>query len=587
MKMQNRTNRTRRAAAAAATAIVATTTLAGATGAGDARAGRGSRRRRRPHHQRHERRRPDHHRLHGARLGRRGPRRQQRNPTLRSRQLPLGVGGPACGRRRLPDDHRRVPRRRTDDRHDRQRQRRRHRPAPGATSWTAATGKTCSWAGRGRTSWSVATGPTSSTAASAPTSRCSGTATTPQPGTRVRATTRSTAASAGTRLAFNGANGDEQMSLSANGRSAVFLRTQGNIRMDLDGVERLDLATFGGADTVTIDDLSGTEVTTAEIDLASTTGAADARDDTVQVNGSGRADRVDVAADGGAVEVTGLAARPASPAATPTDVLRINTFGGDDQVTVSRRKRVPCSTSRPTSGRTSDRSPRSRDRPSAFLDQRQTNHHQGDHHDISPCQSSPASPTSPSPSATWPAAPPGTPTSSAPRQSSTRMSRPAPSTTRCSRSAAATSSACTRTWSQGGAVRRAQPWARPRLVRLRRPCRAREVGRPTGRARRRPRRDRRRALRVGALVPRPGRHRAGVLRSAGGLTDPVRVTGETRPDCDEAGGLTSSREGRRPDGRRPFSLTERSARSRVIPPWAAALRRSGRTDTPPRTAPSG
>ncbi len=87
-------------------------------------------------------------------------------------------------------------------------------------------------------------------------------------------------------LAFNGANGDEQMSLSANGQSAVFLRTQGNIRMDLDGVERLDLATFGGVDTVTIGDLSGTEVTSAEIDLASTTGAADAKDDTVQVNGS-------------------------------------------------------------------------------------------------------------------------------------------------------------------------------------------------------------------------------------------------------------------------------------------------------------
>ncbi len=62
-------------------------------------------------------------------------------------------------------------------------------------------------------------------------------------------------------LAFNGSNGDEQMSLSANGQSAVFLRVQANIRMDLDGVERLDLATLGGVDTVTIDDLSGTEVT--------------------------------------------------------------------------------------------------------------------------------------------------------------------------------------------------------------------------------------------------------------------------------------------------------------------------------------
>ena len=131
-------------------------------------------------------------------------------------------------------------------------------------------------------------------------------------------------------LAFNGSNGDELMSLSANGPSAVFLRNLGNIRMDLDGVERLDLATFGGVDTVTIGDLSGTDVTTADIDLAATTGAADAKDDTVQVNGTNQADRVDVTADGGAVEVTGLAAQTSVTGGDPTDRLQINTLGGDD-----------------------------------------------------------------------------------------------------------------------------------------------------------------------------------------------------------------------------------------------------------------
>ena len=136
-------------------------------------------------------------------------------------------------------------------------------------------------------------------------------------------------------LAFNGSDGDEQMSLSANGQSAVFLRNPGNIRMDLDGVERLDLATFGGVDTVTIGDLSGTEVTAADIDLAATTGAADTKDDTVQVNGTDQADRVDVTANGGAVEVTGLAAQTSVTGGDPTDRLQIDTLGGDDQVTVS------------------------------------------------------------------------------------------------------------------------------------------------------------------------------------------------------------------------------------------------------------
>jgi hypothetical protein len=136
-------------------------------------------------------------------------------------------------------------------------------------------------------------------------------------------------------LAFNGSNGDEQMSLVANGPSAVFLRTQGNIRMDLDGVERLDLATFGGADTVTIGDLSGTELTESNIDLASTTGTADTQDDIVRVNGSDQADLVDVTADGNAVEVSGLAAQTSVTGSDRTDRLFLDTVGGDDRVTVS------------------------------------------------------------------------------------------------------------------------------------------------------------------------------------------------------------------------------------------------------------
>jgi hypothetical protein len=136
-------------------------------------------------------------------------------------------------------------------------------------------------------------------------------------------------------LEFNGSNGDELMSLSANGTSAAFLRNLGNIRMDLDGVERLDLATFGGVDTVTIGDLSGTDVTTAEIDLAATTGAPDAKDDTVQVFGTNQSDQVDVTADGSTVDVTGLAAQTSITGGDPTDRLQIDTLGGDDRVTVS------------------------------------------------------------------------------------------------------------------------------------------------------------------------------------------------------------------------------------------------------------
>ena len=135
-------------------------------------------------------------------------------------------------------------------------------------------------------------------------------------------------------LAFNGSDGDERMSLAADGTSAVFLRSPGNIRMDLDGVERLDLATLGGADAVTIGDLSGTALTVADIDLSSAAGTGDAKTDTVVVNGTDRPDRVDVAAHAGAVDVTGLRAKTVVTGGEPTDQLDVATFEGDDSVTV-------------------------------------------------------------------------------------------------------------------------------------------------------------------------------------------------------------------------------------------------------------
>ena len=46
--------------------------------------------------------------------------------------------------------------------------------------------------------------------------------------------------------------------------------------MDMDGVERLDLTALGGADTVTIDDMTGTDFRRAGIDLSGPAGGGDA-----------------------------------------------------------------------------------------------------------------------------------------------------------------------------------------------------------------------------------------------------------------------------------------------------------------------
>src|SRR5438876_5711849 len=70
-------------------------------------------------------------------------------------------------------------------------------------------------------------------------------------------------------LVFNGANVDERVALSANGNRLEFLRDPGRVTMDTAGVERVDVNALGGADLVTVNDLTGTDVTNVTVDLRS------------------------------------------------------------------------------------------------------------------------------------------------------------------------------------------------------------------------------------------------------------------------------------------------------------------------------
>ena len=70
-------------------------------------------------------------------------------------------------------------------------------------------------------------------------------------------------------MLFNGnsvATG-ETVTMSANGGRLTFFRTQGNVMMDTDGVEIVDDNALGGADTVLVNDLTGTDVTQTNLDL--------------------------------------------------------------------------------------------------------------------------------------------------------------------------------------------------------------------------------------------------------------------------------------------------------------------------------
>ncbi len=137
---------------------------------------------------------------------------------------------------------------------------------------------------------------------------------------------------------FNGAGGNEIFAATPNGRRVRFTRNTGNIVMDLNDIEALDVNTLGGIDSVTIDDLAGTGLTDVTVDLASlirgTT--ADGANDSVQVEGTAAVDTIEATENAGAVEVDGLAASVRVAHADPAlDRLTIDTLAGDDHVSVA------------------------------------------------------------------------------------------------------------------------------------------------------------------------------------------------------------------------------------------------------------
>jgi Ca2+-binding RTX toxin-like protein len=137
-------------------------------------------------------------------------------------------------------------------------------------------------------------------------------------------------------LQFNGANVNEKVNITANGSRVRFTRDVANIVMDIDGTEQVNFTALGGADSITVGDLSGTAVTAVNLDLASPagSGAGDGAADAVIVTGSDHADNINIA--GAGVSVQGLAAQVnVTGAEGANDSLTVNALGGDDGVTAS------------------------------------------------------------------------------------------------------------------------------------------------------------------------------------------------------------------------------------------------------------
>ena len=138
---------------------------------------------------------------------------------------------------------------------------------------------------------------------------------------------------------FNGSGGNEIMAATAVGGHVKFTRNLGPIVMDLNDFEALDVNPIGESkQRLAINDLAGTGLTDVTVDLAGNLGSdfSDGVADTVQVEGTAGVDTIAATANGGAVDVAGLAASVRIAHTDPAlDRLTLDTLAGADNVSVA------------------------------------------------------------------------------------------------------------------------------------------------------------------------------------------------------------------------------------------------------------
>ena len=137
-------------------------------------------------------------------------------------------------------------------------------------------------------------------------------------------------------MLFNGANVAENIDVSANGGRVIFFRNIANVVMDLNDVEGIDFNALGGADVIAVNDLSGTDVTEINLNLAALGGAGDGQADNVIVSGTNGDDVVLVVGDASGASVLGLAAVVnVTGGEVANDRITVLALAGDDVVEAS------------------------------------------------------------------------------------------------------------------------------------------------------------------------------------------------------------------------------------------------------------
>jgi Ca2+-binding RTX toxin-like protein len=138
-------------------------------------------------------------------------------------------------------------------------------------------------------------------------------------------------------LRVNGASTSENTNISANGGHVLFSQIVANVVQDLNDVERIEFHALDGLDTITINDLSGTDVKLVAIDFAAG-GVGAGFGDTVITNGSAGNDVIKMALVGGALSITGLSAQVTVAHELDDVRLEVNALGGNDSVNGSALK---------------------------------------------------------------------------------------------------------------------------------------------------------------------------------------------------------------------------------------------------------
>ena len=138
-------------------------------------------------------------------------------------------------------------------------------------------------------------------------------------------------------MLFNGANVAEHVDLSANGNRLRFFRDVANITMDTAGVEQVNFNALGGADLVTVHNLTGTDVNRVNIDESNPAGSGtgDGQPDQVTVEGTNGNDKIDVSSNTDSVTASGLSTQVTVQHPETTDELALNGLGGNDQISVN------------------------------------------------------------------------------------------------------------------------------------------------------------------------------------------------------------------------------------------------------------